>query len=83
MSSILAPRGWGWRAGTVLGGATAADLPEMPMLRFLESGDRNHAILEMLRENQALARSVRPNDLVLNYRIPASTALQILTRAKS
>jgi hypothetical protein len=82
MSSILAPCGWGWKAGTVLGGASADDLPEMPMLRFLESGDRNHAVLEMLRENQALARVVRPVDLVAKYRLPASTALQLLTRAK-
>ena len=83
MSLVTAPAGWGFLPGLLLGGLTAADLPDMPMLRFLERDARNQAVLDMLRANTALARAVRPRDLVEKYRLPQSTSSILLMRAKS
>lgn len=82
MSQVLAPAGWGFLPGFPLGGLTADDLPDLPMLRFLERDRRNAAVLKMLRDNPALVREIRPRDLVAKYGLPQSTSSLLLTRAR-
>ena len=82
MSAVLAPPGWGFSAGYMLAGASATDLPDMPMLRFLDQSARNEAVLTMLRETPGIARSIRPKDLVAKYGLPQSTSSILLSRAR-
>lgn len=82
MSAVLAPSGWGWPQGYPIAGMTAEDLPELPMLRFMERDQRNAAILAMLRENPGLTNVIRPADLQKKYAIPQSTASTLLMKAK-
>lgn len=81
-NAVLAPIGWGFRAGYVLSGLTAADLPVMPMLRYLTNRDRNAAVLKVLQDCPALARAVRPKDLVAAYGIPHCQASMMLSRTR-
>lgn len=82
MSEVLAPAGWGFREGYTLATDTPPKLPELPLLRVLDQGRRNEAVLTMLRETPGLAQSVRPKDLVEKYGLPQSTASILLARAK-
>jgi len=80
--AILAPPGWGFVPGSRLGTPTAADMPDLPMLRYLSCRRRNDAIVEALREWPALAQAIRQVDIERRYGIAKATAFEILQRAR-
>ena len=80
--AIYAPPGWGFVPGRRLDTPTAADMPDLPMLRFLRGRARNDAIVNALREWPELARIVRPIDINQKYAIAYASAHDILQRSK-
>ncbi len=83
MSAILAPSGWGFLPGTPIAGVTVDELPDMPMLRFLERDKRNAAVLAMLKDRPGLANSVKCSDLMRKYGLPQSTSSLLIKKALS
>jgi hypothetical protein len=57
---------------------SAADLPELPMLRFLRPGVKAKAIKRAISEVPGLAGAIRPPDIQRKYDIAYATAYQIL-----
>ncbi len=83
MSAVFAPIGWGWPRNYAIAGLTADDLPELPMLRFLETDARNTAVVEAVLSVPGLARAVRCCDLERKYGLPQATASNVLNRARA
>ncbi len=80
--AIYAPSGWGFVPGRRLDAPTAADLPELPMIRFLSGRDRNDCIVNAIRAWPDLAGVLRPVDIAKRYGLAKASAYEILQRAK-
>lgn len=80
--AIYAPAGWGFVPGRRLDRPTAADIPELPMLRFLSGRERNDAIVSALQEWPDLPHAIRPVDIANRYGLAKVSAYEILQRAR-
>ncbi|MBB1060381.1 hypothetical protein [Marilutibacter spongiae] len=81
---VYAPTGWGWFPGSVMGGVSAEDLPDMPLLaRISDPQRRNAALVDMLKDRPALLAILRPRDLVRKYGLAQATASMLLTKARN
>jgi len=80
--AIYAPPGWGFVPGRRLDKPTAADMPDLPMLRFLSGRERNDAIVNALRARPDLPHAIRPCDIVKRYGLAKASAHDILQRAR-
>lgn len=80
--AIYAPPGWGFVPGRRLDKPTAADMPDLPMLRFLSGRERNDAIVSALREWPEMPNVIRATDITKRYGIAPVSAFEILQRAR-
>lgn len=83
MSAVMAPAGWGWKAGTPMFTPAAERLPDLPLLQQVPSYRRGAVIVEALRSMPDIVGDLYPRDLVRKYGIPQPTASDVLSRAKT
>lgn len=82
MSAVMAPAGWGWKAGVPMFTPAAERLPELPLLGTLPTYRRPAVILDALKQTPDIVRDLYPRDLVQKYGIPQPTASDLLNRAR-
>lgn len=82
MNQNTAPPGWGHVPGMPLGEITADMLPELPMLRFLNSRRRPQVIAQTLAA-LPYVRRVDPQMVMDRYGVACGTAYNIVLLAQT
>lgn len=78
-NQTLAPGGWGWPPGYVIGGTVT--LPDLPLLQVLRGSERAAVLAAELSKLPAL-HLVRQCDIEKKYAVPKATANAVLDRAR-
>lgn len=83
MSASTYPAGWGWHPEARVGGVTAADLPDLPLLRLIKCRRRrNDAILQAIDSVHGLRDVITAKDVASKYDIPNPAAWDLLHRRR-